>query len=234
MVKLADEIFQLVSDILRASDWSSASPDHSNQIKNIGPVPLPNLEETLKSQNAKDDSAVVDKKKQEKIQSTVEGWDKGQVGEIQRMSRQKFGTLTEFLENPFNFMIGSVFGKFAKGAGVAALAVVFFEVIQYVINEGLKPGRFLDRRFRRDISKEILAFRSREEKQKLRQGKTSIIVTSIGGLRGGQGQISSNLRAYAGVQAQPIPNTFSQPNTGSIASGQSLSVSKGKRTRFRS
>jgi hypothetical protein len=232
MVKLADEIFQLISDVLRAADWSSANPQHSNQVKNINPVALPDLEESIES--AKDtDAQIAQEKQQKKVQKTVEGWEKGHVGRIQRMSQEQFGMLMDFVDSPFQFIVQNVFGRAAKGAGIAALAAVFFGVVQAILNELLKPGRALDRRFRRDINKEILAFRSREEKQKLRQGKTSIIVTSIGGLRGGQGQVSSNLRAYAGVQAQPIQNNFAQPSTMEQASGLDLGTTKGKRGRFR-
>ena len=231
MVKLAEEIMQLISDVLRAADWSSASPDFTNQVKNINPVTLPDLEETI--QESKDsDAATLQKKKQKKVEKKVEGWDKGHVGQIQRMTTEQFDNIRSLAENPVTFIIQGVLRKFAKGPGVIALALIFYEVFRWLISEALQPGRFLDRRFRRDITNEILAFRSREEKQKLRQGRTSIIVTSIGGLRGGQGQVSSNLRAYAGLQAQPIPNNFSQPNTQAQASGQDLSFAKGKRRRF--
>ena len=83
-----------------------------------------------------------------------------------------------FLKSPTSLTVSLMLGRFAKGAGVVVLAIILFEVVKFIIAEMLKPGRFLDIRFRRDITGEILAFRSREEKQKLLVGQTSIIVTA--------------------------------------------------------
>ena len=126
-------------------------------------------------------------------------------------------------------MMGTVFKKMAKGAGVVGLALILMEVVKFIINELLKPGRLLDRRFKRDIEREIFAFRSREEKQKLRQGFSNIIVTSIGGLRGGAGQLVSSRGLVAtGMIDTVINNTFAQPGTTDIAAGVSLKERVGK------
>jgi len=230
MANLAEEIKRMIEEILQNTDWTSASPNFTNKVKQINATALPDLEEFIREGKEEEDV-----KRSQAIDTAVERvdtFDKGNIGEVHRFTREQFGNVRSLAHNPIQFLITGVFGKFAKGAGVAALALVFFEVVKFIIDELLKPGRFLDRRFRRDISKEILAFRSREEKQKLLQGRANIIVTSIGGLRGGAGQVSSNLRALAGLQSSPIPNNFQQPTTTGQASGQDLSMSRGKRGRF--
>ena len=77
-----------------------------------------------------------------------------------------------------------------------------FEAVQWIISELMKPGRWLDRRFRREIENEILRFRSREEKQKLNQGLSQIIVTSTHSLRGGAGQTFNSFRQLG--SGQPV------------------------------
>ena len=231
MATLAEQIKQFFEDMLTVTDFTSASPQFTNKVKQFNPVSLPDFEATIRESTETEDI-----QRQNEIDDAVEtvtSYKRGNVDEVARFSREQFGNVKGFATDPVGFIIQGVFGKFAKGAGVAALALVFFGVVQFIISEMLKPGRFLDRRFRRDITNEILAFRSREEKQKLRQGRSNIIVTTIGGLRGGEGQRASSYRAYAGLMPQPIPNNYIQPNTGAQASGQDLSLAKGERRRFR-
>lgn len=232
---LADEINRMIRTMLEGTRFSSAGDANRpiNTAVEFTSEDTPDLEQFIRDGESGSIEEIQAQIAQQDINKKVTAFDRGNVGEVNRFTREQFGNIRGFAQNPVGFMINSVFGKFAKGAGVAALALTFFEVVKFIINELLKPGRFLDRRFRRDINREILAFREREEKQKLLVGKSSIIVTTIGGLRGGEGQISSNLRALGGLQAQPIPTSLVQPNIQSQASGQDLSVSKGRRGRFR-
>jgi len=83
--------------------------------------------------------------------------------------------------------------KFAKGAGALLLATAIMEAIKFGIEYLTRDGMPLDRRFKRVINAEVAAFLDRMFKAQLRQGFRTLITTSIGGLRGGQGNIGGNI-----------------------------------------
>ncbi len=229
---LAEEINRMIERVIESLEITSANPTHINHVIQINQKESPDLEKLIREAQTTDPDSI---KRQVDITDTIKSQKQmisGNVGDIQRMTENQFGNIKALANNPVGFFMSSIMRKFAKGAGIAAFALFFFEIVKYIISELLKPGRFLDRRFRRDITKEILAFRSREEKQKLRQGYSSIIVTTMGGLRGGQGQRSGNLRVLAGLQPQPITNNFEVPSIVEQAAGGNISNSRG-RGRFR-
>lgn len=212
-----------VRRLLDSLQISSASPGHINVVLQTDPGI--DLDEALKEAGGDEG-----KKKEGEIQNTIQkvkNFEGGNVGEVNRFTSAQFGNVRQLARNPVQFMIQAVFRKMTKGVGVVVLALILFEVVKFIISELLKPGRLLDLRFRRNLEEEFLAFRSREEKQALLVGTQSVVITTIGGLRGGQHQISSNLRALAGLQPQPIPRDLQQPNVAQ-ASGQDLKTSKGR------
>ena len=135
-----------------------------------------------------------DKELQDTV-DTVDDFKSGNVGDLQLLASEQMGNLSSFAKNPASFVIGKVFGKFAKGAGIAALVIIFFEVVKTIMLELYKPGRALDIRFREQINKQIIIFLERKEQQELIQqlGK-QVITTTMGGLRGTSliGQVGGN------------------------------------------
>ena len=131
------------------------------------------------------------------------------------------GNIRGFVNNPAAFMFSAFMRKFGKGVGVVALALVIFEAVKFIISEMLKPGRLLDLRFKRVITKEIIAFRRREDQQNLKQGFSNIIITTSPRLRGGQNKFVNTLDL---VRNNAIPENigFSAID----ASGRSMSKSK--------
>jgi hypothetical protein len=182
---LADEINRMILKVVTSLEITSASPGHINNVIQATQMDKPDLEALITKGGSDDDL-----KKGKKIDVTlkkVEKWDNGNIGELNRFTSQQFGNLKEFISNPAAFVIQSVFRKFAKGLGIIAFALIIFEAVKWIISELLKPGRMLDRRFKRDITQELLAFRRRADQQKIKQGLTSIIITTGPRLRGGQG-----------------------------------------------
>lgn len=116
-------------------------------------------------------------------------------GDLADLTRNQVSNLSGFAKNPFQFMLTNFFKKFAKGAGIIALATIIFAAVQLIISELMKPGRFLDRRFKRIAADEIFLFNSREDVAELRQGFRTVTITTIPFLKGSQlrGQISGNL-----------------------------------------
>jgi hypothetical protein len=240
---LSELINEMIQRQLESSEFTSANPTHINTFIQTNAIESPDIEDEIKriiSENSQPQKQTgttrldVDSTKKEKTElktfkNKLTAFDKGNVGEIQSLTSAQFGNVRQLASNPVQFMMGTVFKKLAKGAGVVGLALILMEVVKFIINELLKPGRLLDRRFKRDIEREIFAFRSREEKQKLRQGFSNIIVTSIGGLRGGAGQLVSSRGLVAtGMIDTVINNTFAQPGTTDIAAGVSLKERVGK------
>ena len=147
------------------------------------------------------------------------------------MTSNQYGNIRELANNPASFMMNTMFRKLAKGAGIIGFALLIFEAVKWIISELMKPGRMLDIRFKRDINNEIIAFRQREEQQKIKQGFSSIIITTAPRLRGGQSQALNTLD-IAGNRIQ-APANFGQSGVIAPASGQSLSKAQGSKSGMR-
>jgi len=244
LASLSELINGMIRTMIEDAQYTSASPGHTNYVQAINAEENPDLEaeinkllagndKTNKSKSfGKTDDEAKDKIQEKAVTSLTKKvglFDKGNMGEIQSMTSAQFGNVRSLATNPVQFMMGTVFKKLAKGAGIIGLALIIMEAVKFIINELLKPGRMLDRRFKRDIEREIFAFRSREEKQKLRQGFSNIIVTSIGGLRGGAGQIVSTRGLSATGQIDRyMDSAFSQPGTSGVSTGTDLKTKVGK------
>jgi len=243
LASLSELINGMIRRMLEDSEYTSASPGHTNYLQAINAEENPDLESEVKKLLVDNDKTNKpngfiktddgkDKSQEKTITSLTKKmdlFDKGNMGEIQSMTSAQFGNVRALATNPVQFMMGTVFKKLAKGAGIIGLALIIMEAVKFIINELLKPGRMLDRRFKRDIEREIFAFRSREEKQKLRQGFSNIIVTSIGGLRGGAGQIVSTRGLSATGQIDRyMDSAFTQPGTSGVSTGTDLKTKVGK------
>jgi len=223
MGALTDAIRRLLDSL----QISSASPGHVNVV--LQTDPSIDLDSAL--EEAQKDTGIKSQKDTQETIKKVKRFDKGNVGEINRMTSQQFGNVRDLARNPFTFVLNTVFRKFARGVGLIALAAIIFGAVKFIISELLKPGRFLDRRFKRDITKEIIQFRRREDQQKLKQGFSNIIITTMPGLRGGQGQFYNTLDH---VRDRSLPPGIGQQNILLQASGVSFSKHKGsdRTTRF--
>ncbi len=149
----------------------------------------------------------------------------GNVKDLMTLSKEHISTLIGFAKNPSAAIMGVFLQKFAKGAGAIALAFIIMEAIQFAMNYLMRDGMPLDRRFKRYVHNEVFSFLDRLQKMQLRQGYRSVIVTSIGSLRGGQGQISGNLYRIAGgtINAAIPKNLYVMPTEktkGNLTRGQ--------------
>lgn len=239
MGKISEKINEMIDSVLLSADFTSASPGHINEVyEGSYTKEDPDFESDIielikqesKNQTNKSDSEVIKQKTEVKgLTERVKEFDKGNIGEIHRFTSDQFANVRSIATNPTGFMFQTFMKKFARGAGVVALALLIFEAVKWIIGELMKPGRMLDRRFKRDINNEILAFRSREEKQKIRQGINNVIITSIGGLRGGYNQVVSSRGLVAtGTIDRVINSNFGEPGTTQVATGQQIKTRIGK------
>ncbi len=173
-----------------------------------------------------EDQVKKDKQSLKDVTKKVTLFEKGNMGEINAFTSAQMGNIKQVATDPTGFIIQTFMKKFAKGIGVIALAMIIMEAVKWIISELLKPGRMLDVRFKRDISKEIIAFRRREEQQKLKQGFSNLIITSSARLRGGAGQMVNTLDL---VRNNNFPENIGMSPIQIVASGVSLSKGNGRR-----
>ena len=214
----------MIRKMLEGSDFTSASPGFINKFITTTNVESPDLLDLLEEEKDTTPKFAKAKKKSKDTEKTVKGWKDGNVGEISTLSQQQFGNVMSFAKNPFTFITGAFMKKFAKGAGAILLATIIFAAVKTIIGELLAPGRLLDRRFKRDIRKEIIAFRKREDQQKLKQGFSNIIITTMPRLRGGQNQFTNTLDI---TRTQTFSPAIGESNLIQSSAGLSLGKNKG-------
>ncbi len=226
---LAEVINRMVLVQLESANFTSASPDHINKLINVESEDSPDLETEVQNVvNGEDeDGALSDpdfNQNPKKSNDTIKKLEGSNLGDMSDLSSQQVGNIKNLAQNPVK-SLGSTFTKFAKIAGPVALAAILWETVQFIISELLKSGRLLDRKFKRDIRFEILAFKTREEKQNLKQGFARIIVTSMPRLRGGQFQVYDSFRQRQSQQPVFREGPF---NTQKTSGSQFGNRSKGK------
>lgn len=221
MGEISDKINEMIQRVLQSSEWTSASPGFTNTFVQTDATENIDFENDIKKL-IKESPEGKQLKKQ----------DKGNIGEINRFTSTQFANIRELATNPTGFIIQTFLRKFTKGVGVVAFALIIFEAVKWVIGELLKPGRFLDLRFKRNINDELIAFRKREDQQRLKQGLSSVIITSTPRLRltaSNASQVTNTLNMVGGRQQFP-DNIGAESKLLSIASGRSLSKNAGRRS----
>ena len=147
-------------------------------------------------------SAKGGKEQREQLQSLLDG----HVGELSNFTSKQFGNVKAMSMNPFAWISMVFASKLAKVASVIGLTLIIAEIVKFIIDESMKPGRGLDRRFKRLASEEIMLFMDHQEQEKLRRGFRDVRVTTNPGLRGGMGMVSGNLfqhQAVSGMLSGP-------------------------------
>jgi len=134
----------------------------------------------------------------------------GNIGKLQNFSKTQFGNVKSMATNPAQFMAQAFIRKFAKAGIALGFAVLIWEIVQWFLDESMKAGRWLDRRFKRSAQDEILLFMTRKAQEELRRGFAETRVTTQEGLRGGQGQVSGNLFVHQVVGNHTYPSEYRQ------------------------
>lgn len=228
MGEITDSINRKIQKAIESLEITSANPTHINRVIQINEIDNEDIDSMIQKE-----STGLDTKQQKKTEETIKKvdlWDDGNIGEINRFTTSQWGNLRDFVSNPVQFMMQAVFRKMAKGLGVAAFALLIFEAVQWIISELLKPGRMLDIRFKRVTRDEIIAFRRREDQQRLRQGFSSIIITSMPRMRGSLNQAQQTTNTLDDVRRGTFPENIGADPVLIEASGASPSKIKGKRS----
>ncbi|MCH7589836.1 hypothetical protein IIB34_02225 [PVC group bacterium] len=206
-----DVLRQFIERALFSQAISSANPTHTNVTRSvdINPEDFDGLirEEIQKTVGGKTTGGVAQSAKDTKDQrEQLKGLLDGNVGDLNNFTSKQFGNVKAMSMNPIGWISMVFAGKLAKVASVIGLTLIIMEIVKFIIDESMKPGRGLDRRFKRLASEEIMLFMTHQEQEKLRRGFRDVRVTTNPGLSGGMGMVSGNL-----FQHQAVSGTLGGP-----------------------
>jgi len=229
---LSTQINALILKVLQSSTWTSAGGKNpvDNFIKEPRGFENIDLEAEILSSQADNPEA---QKRNKDIDDNIDdvGFFKaGNVGAIQGFSSSQFANIRLLASSPVAFFTAILSRNIIKIISVVGIAILAKEVAGFVMGEFAKPGRPWDPRFKRRLQQEFSVFISRKEKQELVSGRREVRVTTIQGLRGGQGMVSGNLFTHSGLDLlgrqpnapfyKPTPKSFGFLKTpASVASG---------------
>lgn len=141
---------------------------------------------------------------QEKTKDYIKEIKDGPLGTINDFTKEQVNNLRQIVTNPGQFLVAGLtkkLGKYgsaaAKGGLYAIIAVLVYEIVLFLIDQAMQPGRWLDRRFRRIARVETFKFYERTLQEELRHGYVEMRVSTIQGLRGGVSQVNGNLFEFS-------------------------------------
>lgn len=210
---ISDVINKMIEIALTGAKITSASPGHINTVFLLEEMDHPELEDEIRSiveeeinltkvdakkspDSLTDDDVSVELKKEVNfLTETQENFMVSPLGTLTSLTRSQTAVLQSFAKNPFEYLLTTFFKKMPKGTPHIIVILAVLAAVKIVIAELMKPGRLLDRRFKRLARDEILLFNSREDQAELRQGFRTVTVTTMPFLKGAElrGQISGNL-----------------------------------------
>lgn len=202
MGSFTDVLRQFVEKALFSQAISSASPFHVNKTEsvNINPADFDRILQT------EIDKAIASSNELKPTVDKVTEYSAGNVDKLQNLSSKAFSNIEQIAHGPFAFVTSVMTKQLAKAVTGVGIALLIMQFVNFAIDEAMKPGRFLDRRFKRIASEEVLAFWTHQEQEKLRRGFTEVRVTTQAGLRGGAFQVNGNL-----FQHQAVSGTLGAP-----------------------
>lgn len=201
MGSFTDALRQFTEKAFDSLHITSANPTHTNTVKDYDINP----QDFDRIMQAEIDKAVLASVHFKPIKEKVDKWDMGNIGNLEALSSKQFGNIQSIASNPAGFFSSGLIKILAKATGAVGIALILMAFINFVIDESMKPGRALDRRFKRLAGDEIMQFWSLQEQEKLRAGFTEVRVTTMPGLRGGASQVDGNLFTHqfvTGTQQQ--------------------------------
>jgi len=189
MGRFTDALRQFIEDGLNASAWTSANPLKTNTVKNLDFNPV-DFEDLIEDSVTAGSPEIKDMKEQ------LVRYEEGNVEKFNKFSSAQFANVKAMASNPIGFLVAMFSRQVMKIISVIGIVAIIAEIVRFAIMEALKPGRLLDRRFKRLAQDEVMLFWTHLEQQKLRQGFRDIRVTTNGGLRGGMNMVNGNLFAH--------------------------------------
>jgi len=174
--------------------------DFSEHIKKYLKEEIKKINKEIRGAKPEDVQSLREKLKIRENSLKIKRLNDSPVSQVRDMTQEAAGNLRKFTSNPGQFFIASFFKSLKKLGGAATkggiygiIALIVYEITLFVLDELMKPGRPLDRRFKRIARLETMNFYERTLQEELRHGYLEIRVTTQAGLRGGQSQVNGNL-----------------------------------------
>lgn len=204
MGEIDNKIVDAIKQILLRSRITSQSFGKENEVIEAGEPDTLGIDDLIGVESTDANKIAKDQETDDAV-GIVKLWNDGNIDEINKFGSKQMGNLRSVVTDPFGFFVNSVFGRFAKGAGVLVFAGLIFEAVKFIVEQLFGEGRPFDIRFRERIDKQVVLFLERREQAELRQGFAQVITTTFGTLRGGavRGQVSGNF-----YNPERIPPTF--------------------------
>lgn len=195
------------------------------------------IEDSIKKGvDPKDPEIIKAKLEAKKDRLLLKQWKAGPVGTVASFTTDQTANLRKFVTNPaeilvsaFTKKLGRIGGAAAKGGIIAILALLVYDLVLFVIDQFMQPGRLLDRRFKRIARLETMNFYERTLQEEIRHGYQEIRVATMTGLRGGASQVNGNFFEFSSgatgiIQSSPYRNSQeiyqSQNAAGSVTDTQ--------------
>ena len=195
------------------------------------------INKKLKSEKSKDLESLKKQLETKKNSLELKRLRESPVSFVRDMTQEAASNLRKFTSNPGQFFIAGlgkvltkVGGAASKGGIYAIIALIVYEITLFALNEMMKPGRPLDRRFKRIAKLETMSFYARTLQEELRHGYQEMRVTTIQGLRGGASQVNGNLFEFGSGETgiiQSSPYRSSQEIYRSQSSSGAVTDSRG-------
>jgi hypothetical protein len=194
MGEIDDKIINAIKQVVLRSRFTSQSFGKENETLEAGDPDSIGLDDIIQGGDTTDPNKISEQQDTQDTIDTVKSWKESNLGEINKFGSEQMGNLRSMTTDPVGFFITRFFGRFARGAGVIALATLIFEAVKFIIGQLFAEGRPFDIRFRERIDRQVILFLERKEQAELRQTHKQVITTTIGGLRGPtlSGQIGGN------------------------------------------
>jgi hypothetical protein len=189
MGAFTDALRQFIESALFSQAISSANPTHVNKTESVDLNPQ-DFEALLEGSITTKNPEIKD------LKDTVASYQEGNVAKLNKFSSAQFGNVKAMASNPMAFLVSMFSRQIIKVISVIGIIAIVAEIVKFVVMEALKPGRLLDRRFKRLAQDEVQLFWDHQEQQKLRQGFRDVRVSSHAGLRGGMDMVNGNLFAH--------------------------------------
>jgi len=153
----------------------------------------------VKGIDSKDPQLVKEKLESKRDKLLLKELNDSPVGMVKNFTQEQATNLRGFVTNPGQYFIAGlgkalkrVGGAASKGGLIGIIALIVYEITLFALDEMMKPGRPLDRRFKRIARLETMNFYERQLQEDLRHGYQEIRVTTMSGLRGGASQVNGN------------------------------------------
>lgn len=176
------------------------TPTFSEHVKKYLKEEIKKINKEIRGAKPEDVESLKEKLKIRENSLKLKQLDASPVSIVRDMTQAAAINLQKFTTSPGAFFLaglGKAFKKLGgaatKGGIIGIIALIVYELTLFALDELMKPGRPLDRRFKRIARLETMNFYERTLQEELRHGYQEIRVTTMPGLRGGQSQVNGNL-----------------------------------------